>query len=192
MKKAVVTNTNGTLIPDWMDIPGFRALYSDEYGQDAVKNYTDSDETREMKRAVRRKYKERFPYQLYPNARELIASIRESCIGLVVYAGAPADKSEQIYRKVDIIPDGIYSSKGHDRSDPNTFLSLREEMISEIGIEPVAYLTHIKSNASAAADAWGRALLCAGIEEPDSRIYSFDWDSLSPEETEKIICFLKF
>lgn len=195
MRKVLAVNNTGTLIVDTMEKYSFRRKYAEEYGQAALDNYSKED----IGKAKTLMEKLRIPVSPFSNTLDFLTTLRDSGIGVVAFAGAKPEVSFELYKKIDFEIGGAYwigdeeipEELRFNRKNPELFKVITPKMRQD-GFDPVAYLTHLEDHATAAAEAFGKALLCrTKAENPDNRIYTFDWNGLTKSEINKIIEFLK-
>ena len=207
MRKAVFSNTNGTLVIDPMDCkygnPEFIQEYINRYGPEEFEKYTDADPAmKEHKKLLKNQMGIRD--RLYSNVSKLLDALNGNGIELVIFAGASAEKSREIYEDLGVRIADAYEAIGEleNRSDPRTFSKLGECIKEKYA--PHAYITHRASHALASAEAWGKGLLSgmnmkndgfSDLMEGDKvigQIYRFNWDSLAFDwEIKKLIGFLQ-
>jgi FMN phosphatase YigB (HAD superfamily) len=188
MRKALVANTNGTLVVNPMDSEYFSEKYQEKYGVGDLLLRNLNNEKMQHIRELQKKL--RVKDSLYPHVENLLMSVKESGFGILIYANAHPEKTREIYGQLHISIDSAYTTHDSERSSPEAFRQIRKNMNSD-GFEPVAYLTDRPPHALASAEAWGRGLLCRTESSPDSRIYAFEWEDLHPEDIRKIIKFLE-
>ncbi len=204
MKDVVAANTNRTLKVEPTDFDSFRDVYTQRFGPDGYRMASDIRHVKdgELRRQIRSQMGEvqdelGIP-KTFPNSVELITALRnEGSNGVVIFAGAPVDRTWKNYRDLGLthLIDGAFTvPEGYDRKDRATFEKAGEEMRPDFN--PKAYLTHDPQHAMAARDGWGKALFCPRPEydgtkyDPSSGIYLFDWEQMDQQQIGKVLDFV--